>query len=111
MRYLLVLFLVLLLSSSCAIPCKTIASYEIAMESGQAMIRKVSYESCKEQIGLDAEFYATGAPKHVKVDKASPDNANMLILESNKLMLEAFKIGVDTATKAAMSAATKGVVR
>lgn len=111
MRYLIALFLVLLLSSGCAIPCKTIASYEIAIESGQTVMKKVSYESCKEQIGLDAEFYAGGAPKHIKVDKASPDNANMLILESNKLLLEAFKVGVDTATKAAAAAATKGIVK
>ena len=46
--------------------CKTEANFRYLPDG----TREVNYKSCKEQIGLDAEFDDKGSPKHVKVDKS-----------------------------------------
>ena len=68
-----VVLAVLLSVAGCAqmFACTTEASFEVTMSpEGKTLSRKVTYSSCKEQIGLDAQFAEDGTPKRVQVDKA-----------------------------------------
>ncbi len=70
------LIFIILFCSGCAkmFACSTEASYITRVDGS----REVTYSSCKEQVGLDAQIDPKTGAVHVKVDRASTQEAVML---------------------------------
>jgi hypothetical protein len=87
-RYL--LFAILFLVAGCArmFACTTDASFEVTTDPATNYItKKITYSTCKEQIGLEAEFTPDGNPKSVKVDKSGTQEAVIAATSAANLKL------------------------
>ena len=73
--------------------------------------KTITYESDKEQIGLDATFDPKTGYFHVKVDKAGTNEAAIAAAaKQSEAVADVLKAIIPLIEKAALTAATKGAV-